>query len=156
MLSRINMPWHQWSQTMLVGHIARRPSLQRLWNMSSYSCLLFVVGHNNSCNNSGHHCCFLYKKITIMTNCWLTDHQQTNKRETVMYSSRPQQETVTVSSGYISWQAGILKHNWNKLRGTGICLNNKKMAVTMSKMTLTILSNKNNNKNYYNNDNTDK
>ena len=31
--------------------------------------LLFVVGHDNSCNNNGHHCCLLY--------------QQTNKRETV-------------------------------------------------------------------------
>ena len=25
-----------------------------------HDCLLFVVGHNSSCKNNGHHCCFCY------------------------------------------------------------------------------------------------
>ena len=38
----------------------------------SYGCLLFVVGYSNSCNNTGHCCCFCYKNQQLrMINCWL-------------------------------------------------------------------------------------
>ena len=63
-------------------------------------CLLFVVGVRNSYNNNGV-CCLLLVTITItttivimvvfgtktnnLTNCWLTNHQQSNKRETVSF-----------------------------------------------------------------------
>ena len=34
-----------------------------------YDCLLFVVGHNNSRNNSGHHCLFLYDECYSVLTC---------------------------------------------------------------------------------------
>ena len=99
--------------TVFVGASRRSPSLHPTWNSSrTYGCLLFVVGHNNSRHNNGHNgcfaavnknnqqekvkkskmdqdttrsaCCFLSQQTTIMTKCWLTNHQQTNKRETVI------------------------------------------------------------------------
>ena len=48
-----------------------------------HGCLLFVVGYNNSYNNSSHDCFFFTQATTIMTNGCLTHDQKTNKQETV-------------------------------------------------------------------------